>query len=177
MVTIKPAAPIDGAAVLPDDLVDQYVKPAGDQVALLSAFRLTALDWVERHTGRSLTRRRWISRFDGFEMTLRLPRSPVREVVAVSYSGGAGAIDLAPADWRLIGDDMLNPAAGRWPVSAGPVTVVFDAGYDNVSQDAPGLRIAALMMVKHLFDGGSLDDAPATIAMLIDAQYRTPVMA
>lgn len=180
MVTVMPAAPIDGAGVLPDDLVDQYIKPDVDQVALLDAFRLTAIDWVERHTARSLERRRWVALFDGFGDDLHLPREPVHDVAALGYVDAAGTAIDGTGLLRLVGAQVLPAVGVRWPRTApqlGAVIITFEAGYEDVAIEAPGLQIAALMLMKHLYDGGSLDDVPATVTMLLDQQYRTPVMS
>ena len=180
MVTLISAAPIDGPAALPDDLINQYVKPNGDQqAALIAGFRLAALGWVERHTSQSLSRRRWIAMFDSFADTMRLPCEPVRSVVSVAYVDPSGVVADAAGSWEVVGSHLVPAAGMQWPVTArrtGAVVVTFEAGYDNVSIDAPALQIAALLMVQHLFAGGSLTDVPATIALLIDAQYRTPVL-
>ncbi|MGT2515119.1 hypothetical protein ACVOMT_13625 [Sphingomonas panni] len=171
MVTITAAAPIDGPAVLPDALIEQYVKPGEGQELLVDSLRLTALMWVEQHTGHSLTRRQWTAVFDRFDDTLWLSRKPVRAVVTVAYPGGlADTI----ARWDRAGR-IVAISGQHWPVTCGPVAITFDAGYDDVATEAPALRVAALMMVKHLFDGGSVDDVPATVTALLDAQYRTPV--
>lgn len=179
VVSIKAAAPIDGAAALPDALVDQYVKPAADQQELLNGFRLTALMWVEKHTGHSVQRRRWLAVYTGFGDQTRLPREPVHGVQDVVYLDGAGRPQAADGLWRLI-DTSLVPLAGRWPATdrrGGSVSITFDAGYDDLGTEAPALRIAALMMMKHLYDGGSIDDVPTTVTLLLDAQYRTPVIS
>lgn len=76
MVTITSAAPIDGPAILPNALIDQHIKPGDEQAALMNAFRLTALSWVENHTSHSLKRRRWVAAYNGFDDKLRLPASP-----------------------------------------------------------------------------------------------------
>lgn len=179
MVTFMPAAPLNGLAVLPDALVDQYVKPGADQAALLNAFRLTAIGWVEGHTARSLARRRWVAIFDGFADVMRLPCDPVRGVVSVGYFDHAGASASGEGIWRVVGTQILPAIGTTWPATAdgsGSVQVTFEAGYDDVATEAPALQIAALLLMKHLFDGGSLNDVPATVTMLIDAQYRTPVI-
>ncbi len=171
MVTITATAPIDGSAVLPDALIDQFVKPGEGQQLLIESLRLTALMWVEQHTRHVLTRRQFVAVFNGFADPLWLDRTPIHAVTAITYAGGdAGAV----ARWERSG--RIAPATGqRWPASSGPITIAFDAGYDDVGTEAPALRVAALMMVKHLFDGGSVDDVPATVTALLDAQYRTPV--
>lgn len=180
MVTYMPAAPIDGAAVLADDLIDQYVKPDNDdQAGLIAALRLTALGWVERHTSRSLQRRRWVAMFDGFDAVMRLPVEPVSSIFSVGYVDPTGNTVDAVGAWQSAGDHLLPANGVQWPSTAsrpGAVVVAFEAGYVNVAIEAPALQIAALMMTKHLFEGGSIDDVPATVTMLLDAQYRTPVL-
>jgi len=180
VVTIIPAAPLDGAKVLPNVLVDQYVKPGNDQQALLDVFRLTALGWVEQHTARSLVRRRWVAIFDGFDADMRLPRDPVRSVFSLAYVDGAGAVIDGEGRWRIAGAQLLPAVGTTWPATAdraSTVQVTFEAGYDDVASEAPALQVAALLLMKHLFDGGSIDDVPATVTLLLDTQYRTPVMA
>jgi hypothetical protein len=53
---------------------------------------------------------------------------------------------------------------------------MFEAGYDDVASEAPALQIAALLMMLHLYVGGSLKDVPNTVTLLLDTQYRTPVI-
>lgn len=172
------AAPIDGAAVLPDALIEQYVKPGGDQVALIGALRLAAIDWVERRTARSLGRRVWTAHADGFTSKLTLPCDPVRSVLSLHYTDHAGLSINAIGLFRLSGREILSATDIRWPQAAArSVTILFEAGYDDIASEAPALQIAALMLVKHLFDGGSLDDVPATVRMLVDQGYRSPVMS
>lgn len=180
MVTIKPAAPLDGAALLPDALVDQYVKPGADQMLLLAAFRLTALGWVEGHTAQSLMRRRWVATYDGFANVMRLPREPVRSIVSLAYFDQAGNPTSVDGLWRIVGSQLLPAVGTTWPATGdrgSAVRVTFEAGYDDVATEAPALQIAALLLMKHLFDGGSIEDVPATVTLLLDAQYRTPVIA
>lgn len=180
MVTSMPAAPINGLGALPDELIDQYVKADGDQqLTLIDAYRLTALGWVERHTSHSMQRRAWIAMFDGFEPAMRLPIGPVHGVTSIGYVDASGAVVDMAGLWQTTGAYLLPAAGIRWPATAnrpGAVIVRYEAGYDDVATEAPALQIAALLLVQHLFSGGALDDLPATISLLLDVQYRTPVM-
>jgi uncharacterized phiE125 gp8 family phage protein len=173
-MTVRPA-------LLPDELIQQFVKPDGDaQAALLGSFRLTALGWVEQHTLRSLQRRIWVATFDAFGEVMPLRRDPVHSVVSLTYVDQAGASIDAAGMWQLSNGSIYPLGGRRWPATArraDAVVVHFDAGYDEVATEASALQVAALMMVKHLFDGGSLEDVPATVSLLLDAQYRTPVIA
>lgn len=45
----------------------------------------------------------------------------------------------------------------------------------RLANEAEPLRVAALLLIKHLYDGGSIDEVPATVAMLCQP-YRTPVI-
>ncbi len=180
MVTIVPAAPLDGAVALPDALVEQYIKPDNDEQALLlTALRSAALGWVEGYTGLSVQRRLWVAMFDGFDDVVRLPREPVQSVTAVAYVDQAGLVVDGVGTWRLSGRNLLPQPGAHWPNTArqpGAVTVSFEAGYLNVAVEAPALQIAALLLTKHLFDGGTTTDVPSTVTLLLDEQYRTPVM-
>ena len=179
MVTNTSAAPIDGPAILPNALIDQHIKPASDQAALMDAFRLTALDWVEKHTAHSLQRRRWVVMYNGFADMPRLPREPVRNVVSVGYVDRNGVSVDGTGLWRLSGAQIVPAANGRWPETAecsDAVTITFEAGYDDVASEAPALQIAALLLMLHLSVGGSLKDVPNTVTLLLDEQYRTPVI-
>lgn len=179
MVTITSAAPIDGPAILPNALIDQHIKPGDEQAALMNAFRLTALSWVENHTSHSLKRRRWVAAYNGFDDKLRLPREPVRDVISVGYVDRNGVTADSAGLWRLAGAQIVPAVNARWPETADctdAVTVTFEAGYDDVATEAPALQVAALLLMLHLYVGGSLKDVPNTVTLLLDTQYRTPVM-
>ncbi|MBM6576349.1 hypothetical protein KCP91_08185 [Microvirga sp. SRT01] len=174
------AAPLTPESVLPAALIDQYVKPSEAQAALVGALRLSAISWVEGHTRHSLARRLWTATFDSLSDAIALPREPVRSVSLLVYRNALGETVEGAGLWRLDGNRLLPISGARWAadvIGATAVTVTFDAGYDDVSVEAPGLQIAALMMMKHLLDGGSVDDVPNTVRLLLDEQYRTPVIA
>lgn len=172
--TLRPVAPPDAAAIIPQALIDQHLKPASDADAeLIDVVRLAAIDHIERYTGRSLQRRAWAVDFDGFGCSMRLPRSPIGTVTAVRYVAPEGDV-LSAAGWR-VADDLL--VAG-WPATlAGPgvVTVEFTAGYLDVASEAPALRLAVVLMMRHLYDGGDGEPTAAIAAMC--RPYRVPVMA
>ena len=175
--TLRPVAPPDAAAIVPQALIDQHLKPASDADAdLIDVVRLAAIDHVERYTGRSLQRRAWAVDFDGFGCSMRLPRSPVETVTAVRYIGTEGAV-LSATGWR-IADDLLVSGAVGWPttlIGPGVVTVDFTAGYLDVATEAPALRMAVVMMMRHLYDGG--DGEPTAPIAAMCRPYRVPVMA
>lgn len=175
--TLRPVAPPDAAAIIPQALIDQHLKPASDADAeLIDVVRLAAIDQIEGFTGRSLQRRAWAVDYDGFGYPLRLPRSPIASVGAVRYIDPAG-ITVAATGWRLADDTLVSGGLG-WPATlTGPavVTVEFTAGYVDVASEAPALRLAVVMMMRHLYDGG--DGAPSAAIAAMCRRYRVPVMA
>ncbi|EGI55101.1 hypothetical protein SUS17_2105 [Sphingomonas sp. S17] len=178
-ITIRATAPLDAGAVLPDDLVAQQLRrDSTHDDTLVASHRLTALRWIEKHVAVSLQRRGWMALLDGFPPTLRLPVSPVATVEKVTYLDAAGTAIDAVGLWRL-SDSLLVPApAQSWPATLsgpGAVTIEFTAGYVDARNEVPNLTTAALMMIQHLYDGGSLTAMPPAIDMLLDLD-RVPVM-
>ncbi len=175
--TIEPVAPVDGAAVVPDALVEQHVKPASDDASLIQAIRLAAIDTLERFTARSFQRRAWRMTCDGFACAITLPRSPVSQVTSITYLDANG-VSQQVAAWRQSGDVVMPVAHSTWPVTlsgAGTLTIDFVAGFDDIGASAPSLRMAALLMMRHLYDGGD-EAVPGPIAALCRG-YRVPVIA
>ena len=177
-ITIRATAPLNAAAVLPNQLVSEQLRIDGEQDrALVDSLRLAALRWVEKHVGVSLQRRGWKVILDGFPSTLRLPVSPVISVERVIYLDASGAAIDAAGLWRLA-DGVLSPAVGlAWPYSAsgaGAVTIDFTPGYNDVLAEAAHLTTAALMMIQHLYEGGEAEAVPKSVAMLCDLD-RIPV--
>lgn len=174
-MTIRQAAPINGAAVLPDVLVAQQLRQDSDHDAfLIDSHRLSALFWIERHMAVSLQRRKWVATFDGFGSDMRLCRTPIAQVDRVTYIGRSDELVDAAGLWRMADDRLLPIASQRWPTAI-RVTVEFTAGYVDAAVEAPHLRTAALMLIQHLYEGGSLKDVPDTISMLCDID-RVPVI-
>ncbi|QRY95410.1 hypothetical protein JT366_16815 [Sphingomonas paucimobilis] len=178
-ITIRATAPLNAAAVLPDDLVAQQLRrDSDDDATLLGSLRLTALRWIEKHVAVSLQRRGWMVRLDGFTDSIRLPVSPVVSVETVTCLDTGGVVIDTGGSWRQV-DGLIVPLPGRaWPATlAGPgaVTIAFTAGYVDALTDAPSLTAAALMMIQHLYDGGNLEAMPPAIGMLLDLD-RVPVM-
>ncbi|WP_375243469.1 hypothetical protein [Sphingomonas parapaucimobilis] len=178
-ITIRATAPLNAAAVLPDDLVAQQLRrDSDDDATLVGSLRLTALRWIEKHVAVSLQRRSWMVRLDGFTDTIRLPVSPVVSVETVTCLDVGGVVIDTGGSWRQA-DGLVVPLPGRaWPATlAGPgaVTITFTAGYVDALSEVPNLTAAALMMIQHLYDGGNLEKLPPAIDMLIDLD-RVPVM-
>jgi uncharacterized phiE125 gp8 family phage protein len=130
---------------------------------LIGAYIAAARDHVERHTGRALLRQRVRATFDGFPAgrgALRLPRPPLAEVLAVTFTAPAGSEEsLDAAAWACDAaaePARLAPAPGvSWPATAcqpGAVAVEFWAGLPAAADLPPSIVAAALLLVGHLYD-------------------------
>lgn len=176
LISITSAALANPTAVLPDSYVAQHVKPAKGDADLVGALRNTAIDWIERRTGKSMERRAWTATFDGRNQSFRLPRGPVVSIASILCSGASGA----PIDVTLLGTilgDVVRVALPSYCSDGTGIIVQFVAGYASVAAEAPSLQIAAVMLLRHLYDGGTTDEVPATVLSLVDDPFRTPVIA
>ena len=183
---VRSTAPIDGEAVLSLDRVKMHLKVEDDSDDLLiGAFRDGALDWIEKHTAKSLTRRGWVATLDGFADRVRLPREPVVAVTEVGFLDTVGnASVLAQEGWRLAGSALVTGVARSWPATIdgdGGVTVTFQAGFADIASEAPALVTAALLLVGHLYrnreqviTGTIATSVPFGVTELCSG-YRTPV--
>lgn len=153
---------------------------------LIEALRDAAIDGVEQYANLYLGRRTGLEAvFSGFGPGMRLGRGPVGSlaITTVAYlDGDSSPVSLVTGGWRLGVDDGLLPAIGTaWPVSHGPVTVTFDAGYPAGACPA-GLLLAAKMFVAFLFanrealaSDGLTGDLPGGVIWWCD-RYRMPVI-
>ena len=149
--------PLNGEAILPLDECKIHLQIThSDEDVVLRAMRDAAISHVERVSGVALALGdyRWtLPRFTG---ALSLPVRPVHALTSVSYTDAAGAAATYP-DARLM-DGAIYPASGAaWPYAAGYVSVVFEAGLQDPS-DEPGLLQAALMQLSILEDRGRSDE-------------------
>lgn len=182
-----------GEALLPIDDAKAWLRVFDDeQDLLIAALRDAALDAVEQYCGVYLgPRTGMVASFAGFGTGMRVGRGPAAglAVTAVSYVDSAGvAVEMvAPeegvaGDWRVAVGGSLVPAIGAcWPVSYGPVTVTFDAGF-AAGTAPPGLITAAKMFMATLFSnretvvtGATVEELPLGFKMLCD-QHRMPVI-
>lgn len=184
--TVRPVTPLDAEAVLPLAVAKMQARVDGDdEDALLGSLWAAALRWVETYTGRSLQRRVWEARFDGWGGVRRLPVEPVAAIDQVEYRGTTGAaVMLASSAYRLAGMGVEPAYGSTWPVAdiaAGSVTVRFAAGYEDVASEEPPLIAAALLTFAHLsrnreaVTSGPAVEVPFSAKALCEA-YRTPVI-
>lgn len=176
-----------GEALLPLDDVKDWLRVLDeDEDLLIEALRDAAIGAVEQYTGVMLGPRSGIvATFDRFGCGMRMGIGPAASVVvdAVSYIDSEGAdVALEASDWRVVLAGELKPAIGTsWPVSGGPVTVNFAAGFAD-GECPPQLLLAAKMFVARLFinreavaESGMTGDHDMGFRALCDP-FRMPVI-
>lgn len=186
---LTPTAPAEGygEALLPLVEAKAWVRViADDDDDLIGALRDAAINMVEQYTGTRLALTTGlVARFEGFGPGMRMGVGPAAsvDVQSVSYVDASGTtVTLADGAWRVAVDGALVPAIGTcWPVSSGPVTVTFDAGFAAGAAPSP-LITAAKMFLAHLFENreavvlGTITSEVPMGFMMLCAPYRMPVI-
>lgn len=177
LTSIRPASSLNAEAVLPLALVLTQLgyESESERSDLVDGFRRAALGWIEQRTRRSLSIRTWVATYSGIAGAVFLPWQPVQEVTAVSYRSAAGAAVPVLLGWDADGESLILARHAGIPAGR-PVAVTFTAGYANVEDEAPQLRMAALLLAQHLHNGGTTKDVPATVESLCE-DFRAPVIA
>jgi uncharacterized phiE125 gp8 family phage protein len=131
-----------------------------DEDELVFAYLRAAVDAIERHIGRALSRQAFTDRAPRFPNAgerLTLLRDPVTEITAVTYVDGDGAVQtLDAADYRSIEGEpwsIIAPLAGSFPSTEereDAVRVAYVAGYD-AGACPPSLQSAVLLLLGHLY--------------------------
>lgn len=120
-----------------------------DEDSLITAYLNAAIDWVESHTGKLLTRREVTQTEPGFVSYFRLYYGPAPATVSVAYADSDNL--AATVDDALLADTRLYPPVGdAWPSAARntPVTLTYTAGFET-APDA--LNAAVLLLVGHYY--------------------------
>ena len=154
-----------------------------DDDALLTGLLAAATEWVERHTGRSLSEHTWTLTLDSFSDAIRLPMPPATGINTVTYIDADGDEQtLASGAYRLYGaggfDPFVRPAWSTcWPATADgepdAVTIEYEAG---AACPAP-VKQAILLLVSHLYEHreasteAALKDIPFGVDALLK-EYR-----
>ena len=133
----------------------------GLQDGLIEAYLRAALSVIEGRTGKALLQRvfRWVLDDWRDPAAQALPIAPVRSIVSVTLTDGAGGSTVLEAGlWRLIADPHRPRLAPTGPLlpsvpSEGQVEVVFTAGFGALWSDVPAdLRQAVLMLAADLYE-------------------------
>lgn len=171
--------PVNGEDILPLDVLKERVRVlSDDEDGNLERMRTEAIDYVERHLGKSLQTRQFEWSGRQFETVIRLPIGPVLSVDSISYYATDGTdTPLTAADWLHSGD-MVQAAIGTsWPTAAdavGSVRIVFTAGYDDPETQAPMLISAVEVAVAALFDNREAPELAT--ALNVGSSYWGPAL-
>lgn len=187
-MTIRSAAPLDAATAMPMTLLMKHLKDPQDDEAIVDAARLGALDWIEKHVGRSLSRRLWVLTPSVRALdtsAIALPMGPVFEITDVRYSSAGSPDAVWSADSYRQDGDVLRTASGltwRAAFSRMSMSVTYVAGYADLGAEAPALLTAALMLAGHFYRNREenaavvMSSMPFGVRMLCEP-YRQPVLA
>jgi len=130
-----------------------------DDDAKLQRYIADARAWVERRVQQKIASQTWEFVIDEFPAAeIKLPFSPVQEVVSIAYDGTDGLeAEVDPVDYYL---DNVSLNAWIFPSEAWPATlsavnavrVTFVAGYASPAE-APGpLKQAIRLKVQEFYD-------------------------
>lgn len=131
-----------------------------DEDDYLSAIVIpTAVDEVERFTGRALLSQRWRLTLDRWPAVILFPRPPLLAVVSVSYRRPDGTMaTLDPAAVIVDADSLPGRAAPVsrtcWPEIDGglsPIAILFDAGTTDAAAVPRVFVSAVLATAGHLY--------------------------
>jgi uncharacterized phiE125 gp8 family phage protein len=153
VVVITPPAPV----VTWED-AEAHLKLEGDvsyqvEVEGLIAAVVGHLDGPNGWLGRALGPQTLEARLDNFDCgSIRLPYSPIIDIVSVKYVDAAGTLQTIAADcYELVGDALMPLVGLRWPVprwAREAVRVQYRAGYAALP---PQIRVAILLMLHDLW--------------------------
>lgn len=139
--------------------VKAYLRVTNDsEDAVIGILLASAIAQVEKLTGHLLEPAEVIEPVASRRLMpsgIRLFKSPVTEITAISYPGGPDGTPVSIGDWQLVegAHPALLPAWGQaWPALAtGEVlTVTYTAGFP--ADEVPGeLEAAVLTLVAHAF--------------------------
>lgn len=155
-----------------------------DEDGLLEGLIVAAREYLEALTGRAFIDQVWTLTLEGFphDGVIVLPRPPLRSVTSIAYIDAAGVTQ----SWVSVSGYQVQAPAGPYAErgrvkpaygTAAPaarhdtfnaVTVVFRAGYGTGASDVPKpIKLAIGLLVRHLYDGGTLENVPSPVNALI----------
>lgn len=176
------ALPAEGALSLAR--IKDHLRVIGpDEDALITGYALAAIGYCQDVTGRAVVASTWrqtVDRFPPSGQPIRLLRSPVSAVTAVTYRDTAGESQTVDVETLLLDADAeparLSPGdASWWPTDAsvrpGAVSVTFTAGggeaLEYVSQ-AVYLLVGQWYEVREAVSvGGNVSKVPFAVDALL----------
>lgn len=181
---------VTAASALPVSLADAKAHcrvDHSDEDALISAYLEAACLAVAEMSGRVLAAETWRLSIPGASGDLRLPKSPVKSVAAITYYDRDGIEQSATvSDFHLFADEdraILRPKDGKsWPAVQSredALSVDFVAGYDAL----PGnLLQAILLLTGHWYQnrevvGQNVAELPLAVEAMVGISRRGWVAA
>jgi len=146
---------------------------------LIAALIASSTALVGEMAGRVMAEETWAASWSSIAGDIVLPKSPVKELVSVTYYDSADTLQtMSNSDFYLFrSDDLtsLRPKPNKsWPVTAAredAITITFTAGYTTLPTE---LRMAVLLCIGHLFEHRSaVDEAMSELPMGVDALVST----
>ena len=140
-----------------------------------------AREWVENYTGRALTQRAEVMKYDSFcdryvhhRPALVSKFRPLESVVTILYTDTNGDDEtLAPAEYRVVGNAVYARAGKSFPQVQTPSQVIMTANVGEPPEDVPAsLKQAVLLLVSHYYnnrDAVEVGTITATLPMGVKA--------
>lgn len=164
-----------------------FADDAAADLAVEAALR-AGLAAIEARTGKALIARDFSVILTGWrdEEGQALPIAPVRQIVSVTLTDGAGVgVALSPGATRLVRDlhrPRLAPAGSYLPdvPTGGSVEIVFQAGFGDWDAVPPDLQQAVLLLSARYYDDrsglGGAEAMPFGILSLIERWRNVRVL-
>lgn len=164
-----------GVVVPLSELKDHLRYLSADSDTEITAMHDAAVELVESDLRRQLLTATWNLYLPRFEGTIRIEKSPVVSVSAITYVDSAGVTQtLAASNYQV--DVKSEPAKidrafeMSWPIAKrvqNAVTITFVAGY-GASVDVPvSIKQAIKLIVESMFYGRDMDSIQPVIDSLL----------
>ncbi len=129
-----------------------------DDDTRITALIVSAREWVENETGRSLITQTWAAKFDAFPVggIIKLPKAPIQSVTSVAYLDENGDTQAFTGFTLDASGERLHLQYGEdWPSTQdieNAVTITFVAGYGAAAAVPESIKAAMKLKIDLLFD-------------------------
>lgn len=150
-----------------------------DEDTYITALIAAATAFVGEKAGRVMAEETWAASYSSITGDLVLPKSPVQELVSVTYYDADNALqNYSVGDLYLFLTDDYSTVRPKptkaWPQTAireDAITVTFKAGYTTLPTE---LSMAVLLTVAHFYEHRSaVDEAMHELPLGVDALVAT----
>lgn len=160
MIYTQVTAPIYKPVSL-NDAKDQIKNVGTSDDPLIQAYLDSAIDYVEKYTGRALITQTWDLFIDYYPWgALLFPKPPLQSIVSVNYVDQAGNTQLLDPSYYVADTDSIPGrfyrAYLKWfptvRVQPKAVTIRFVAGYGKASDVPETLKQAIILRTQMLYE-------------------------